>query len=249
MDWYHGSFFMQWGMLQMAMDCDAKSLLDVFISLSEKYSDFVSEGSVRVPAMYYVETRSWEEGAVFDLEKLYPTVTPSLWTDNAWMLVTSNFVATVSRAVLDNSVDDIAAACAAMDAANDLLIGSTEWMVHQLPYFRLSIVTMVDSAHAWKDFRSVSMLVGIAAMETVVAAQEASWAPEIGHTWDPHEQLAEMLLLRGALGDIERALQLYERAIAIYPNRYRALAGAAKCADMLNNDIKASRYYGEVRCS
>ena len=56
-------------------------------------------------------------------------------------------------------------------------------------------------------------------MEEVRAVQVASWAPEVAHTWDTNEQLAEMLLLRGGEGDVLSALQAYEAAIAIYPNR------------------------------
>lgn len=246
-DWYHGSYFMQFGMLQMAMDCDAKAFVEAYVDMSEKYTeDFLSEGSVRVPAMYLIETRSWEQGATFDLEKMYPAVSPAVWTEHAWTLVTSNFVATVSRAVLDYSAAEIAAAREAMDAAHEVLLASTHWTVHQLPYWRQSIEVMVNSAHAWESFRTVSFEAGIAAMQAVVDYAESGWAPEVSQTWDTHEQLAEMLLIRGAKGDVARALKLYETEIAMYPNRYRPLAGAAKCADTLNNDIKASKYYGEV---
>ena len=83
-------------------------------------------------------------------------------------------------------------------------------------------------------------------MELVVDYQIKKWAPEVAHTWDAREQLAEMLLIRGTKNDIIRALNSYEAAIATYPNRYQSLAGAAKCAELLGNDIKTSRYYGEV---
>ena len=65
--------------------------------------------------------------------------------------------------------------------------------------------------------------------------------------WDPHEQLAEMLRIRNAPGDVAHALSVLEQQLAVYPNRYHALAGAGECADMLRNDIKASAYYGQVR--
>ena len=64
--------------------------------------------------------------------------------------------------------------------------------------------------------------------------------------WDAHEQLAEMLMIRNAVGDIATVLEVFEDQLGRYPNRYRSLAGAGKCANLLNNDIKASYYYGEV---
>lgn len=249
-DWYHGSYFMQWGMLQLAMDCDAEAFIQTLVQLSEQYTDnFLSEGCVRVPAMYYVETRNWAGGATFDLEKMYPAVPTTVWLESAWTLVTSNFVATVSRAVLDYPDAAIVEARQAMDAANAILMSSTHWTVHQLPYWRQSIVVMVDSAHAWESFRINTMDSGITAMRKVVKYQETSWAPEVAHTWDAHEQLAEMLLLRGEKEDLQEALKFYEKAVSTYPNRFRSLAGAGKCADALGDDIKASRYYGEVSCS
>ena len=66
---------------------------------------------------------------------------------------------------------------------------------------------------------STNLSAGIRLMEEVRAVQVASWAPEVAHTWDTNEQLAEMLLLRGGEGDVLSALQAYEAAIAIYPNR------------------------------
>ena len=58
--------------------------------------------------------------------------------------------------------------------------------------------------------------------------------------------MAEMLLIRDESGDVAYALQVYEEAMAIYPNRYRSIAGAARCAERLGDDIKASAYYGDV---
>lgn len=56
-----------------------------------------------------------------------------------------------------------------------------------------------------------------------------------------------MYLIRNNAGDVEKALEMFEAAIAMYPNRYRSNAGAAAAADALGNDIKASLYYGNVR--
>jgi hypothetical protein len=55
-----------------------------------------------------------------------------------------------------------------------------------------------------------------------------------------------MYLIRNSKGDTELALSMYEQALNVYPNRYNSLSGAAKCADKLNNDIKASKYYGDL---
>lgn len=83
-------------------------------------------------------------------------------------------------------------------------------------------------------------------MRAVVDFQTSNWAPEVSHVWDAHEQLAEMLLLRSMQDDIQLALDAFEAALRVYPFRYNSLAGAARCAEELGDDIKASRYYGDL---
>jgi hypothetical protein len=157
------------------------------------------------------------------------------------------FIGTVAKCVLDFSDDEISAAFNQLDTAYQTLIGDPDWKKYQLPYWRLSFDIMYQSAAAWKLYRIESFEAGIQAMLTVINFQMSTWAPEVGHMWDPHEQLAEMYLLRSSgTVDVENALAAYEAALAVYPNRYHALAGAGKCADLLNNNIKASRYYGDL---
>mmetsp|Transcript_20691 Transcript_20691/g.42056 ORF Transcript_20691/g.42056 Transcript_20691/m.42056 type:complete len:111 (-) Transcript_20691:446-778(-) len=45
-----------------------------------------------------------------------------------------------------------------------------------------------------------------------------------------------MHLIRAAAGDSAQALDAYEAAIAVYPNRYRSVAGAAHAAGALGDD-------------
>eukprot|EP00602_Paraphysomonas_sp_CaronLab_P005248 CAMPEP_0185037884 /NCGR_PEP_ID=MMETSP1103-20130426/32887_1 /TAXON_ID=36769 /ORGANISM="Paraphysomonas bandaiensis, Strain Caron Lab Isolate" /LENGTH=556 /DNA_ID=CAMNT_0027576069 /DNA_START=29 /DNA_END=1699 /DNA_ORIENTATION=+ len=245
-DWYHASYFLEFGSLQRAMDCDAFNLVLTMQELSvSQPQGFSAEAAVRVPTMYYVETRDWETAADFDLSKFY-SVPAEMWENNPWTEITANFIATAARAILNFPAEDITASRQAVDDANTALLSDPDWTIHQLPYWRLSFNVMVESARAWETFRVKSADDGIEAMEAVRELQVKSWAPEVAHAWDANEQLAEMFLLRGREGDIESALAAYEKAISIYPNRYRSLAGAAKCADMLKNDIKASRYYGDL---
>lgn len=247
-DWYHGSYFMEFGMLQLAMDCDAKSFMEVFQDLSATNTDtFLSEGAIRVPSMYLIETRSWEDAASFDLSTFYPAVPTEMWEEHAWTLINANFVATLGRAILDYPPEEITAAVNAVDAANATLYSDSDWQVHKLPNMRNFFDACVNSAHAWQTFRLDSFTAGIEAMESIVVQQEMGWAPEVAAAWDAHEQIAEMYLIRGQPGDVEKALSAYEIAVETYPNRYRSNAGAAKCADMLSIDVKASKYYGNVR--
>jgi len=73
-----------------------------------------------------------------------------------------------------------------------------------------------------------------------------TWAPEVSHIWDANEQVAEMFLIRNSEGDLQNSLASFEVALAVYPFRYNSLAGAARCADLLGDDIKASKYYGDL---
>jgi len=245
-DWYHGSYFMQFGMLQLAMDCDASALVDSMRGLAATDADgFNAEAAVRIPLMYLVETRQWEQAAEFNLSTFY-VVDPRLWRDNVWTEINSNMVVTVARALLDYPGEDISRARQAVEDANHTLLSDPLWTRHQLPYWRLSFNVMVESARAWEAFRLVSFDEGIRQMEAVRTLQVESWAPEVSHAWDANEQMAEMLLMRDGSGDLAYALQVYEEAMAIYPKRYRSTAGAARCAELLGDDVKASAYYGDL---
>jgi tetratricopeptide (TPR) repeat protein len=261
-DWYHGSYFLQFEMLQKAMDCDAASFLNEIFKKDLQYNDnnffYNLEAIVRVGAHYLIETRQWQEGATFDqLEKFYIQSTPEIWDDSIWTRIYANFVATVSRAILNLPANQIIASCNAIEAANKTLLEDPSWNKYQLPYWRMSFQIMVMSAQAWKEFRVVSMDSGIEKMKEVVAFQMSTWAPEVGHLWDPHEQLAEMYIIRShSYGggnkdklkkqDLLRALASYEDALKIYPNRYHSLAGAGNCAEWLKDTVKTSYYYSEL---
>lgn len=107
-DWYHASYFLQFGMLQLAMDCNAKNLVTTMQTLSTTFGDEALEAAVRIPTHYYIETRNFEEGAEFNLEKFYRSQ-PNLWEKNPWTKITAEFVVTVSRAILNYPLEDIAA--------------------------------------------------------------------------------------------------------------------------------------------
>jgi hypothetical protein len=245
-DWYHGSFYLQFGLLQLAMDCDAAAMVTAYQSLATSDpSGFTAEGAARVPVMYLIETRNWKSAATFDLMEHY-TMPYEFWTSQPYSLVTVWTMVTVARAVLDFPEREITAARREVDAANELLLGDPDWNTHQLPYWRLSFNVMVASSHAWETYRLVSKEAGISAMIAVVELQEISWYPEAAHTWDANEQLAEMFLIRNGVGDVELALAAYEHAMLSYPNRYRTLAGAAECAEKLGVVDKATIYYSQV---
>jgi hypothetical protein len=247
-DWYHGSYFLQFGMLQLAMDCDAAALVQSLRDLAASAPEgFSAEAGVRVPAMYLVETRQWEQAATFDLASHY-SLPESFWADNVWALIHSNMVVAVARAILNHPAADITSARQAVDDANATLLADPLWSRHELPYWRLSFDVMVLSARAWEAFRLVSFEEGMRQMEAARARQASSWAPEVAHAWDANEQMAEMLLLRGdeEAGDVAYALLVYEEAMRTYPNRYRSVAGAASCAERLGDHVKASAYYGDV---
>jgi hypothetical protein len=218
--WFHPSYFLQFGLLQRVMDCDALGMVTELqqIALSSPQA-LDPESAVRIPTMYLVETRDWASAAKFSLSAQYPTIPASLWEENPWTLVTANFVVAAARAILDYPAASISAAVAEVVAANRTLCSDPAWAIHQLPYWRQSFDVMTLSAQAWETFRATSMDAGIAAMQAVQALQLASWAPEVAHAWDASEQLAEMYVLRGGEGDAASALAAYEQAIAVYPNR------------------------------
>ena len=57
-DWMHGSFFLQFAMLQKAMDCEAEALVAAFPALVAGHK-VLFEGAVRVPAHFLVVLQSF----------------------------------------------------------------------------------------------------------------------------------------------------------------------------------------------
>lgn len=178
-------------MLQLAMDCDALSMMQAMQNLAVSNAEgFGAEAAIRIPGSYYVETRDWEAAAAFDLVEFYGDTVSDIWDQNPWTIIEANFIATAGRAILDYPVEHITAARQKVDDANVTLLSDPSWKRHQLPYWRLSFNQMVWSARAWETFRVVGMDEGIAAMEATRQLQLTTWAPEVAHAWDANEQMA-----------------------------------------------------------
>lgn len=127
---YHGAYFLQYAMLQCAMDCDAKAILDTFEQqLSHQSFSYNLESAVRVQAHYYIETRDWWSAAALRLEDAYKATPAQVWDENAWTRVYISYLNTVGRAVLGHSSEDITAACSAVQAANNTLVSNPKWYV------------------------------------------------------------------------------------------------------------------------
>ena len=90
------------------------------------------------------------------------------------------------------------------------------------------------------------MEAGIDAMIDVRNWELSTWFPEIGHYWDANEQLAQMYLIRNQDGDVDLALEAYETANELHPNRYHPLAGAGYCAELIGDTVKANFYYSSL---
>jgi hypothetical protein len=141
-DWYHGAYFLQFGMLQLAMDCDASSFLNVIQSSSP--TENYLESFLRIPSHYFIETRDWTGAANFDLISFYPFVSQDVWNANPWTLIYSNFVAVVGKAVLNRPVEEIRASNSALKNASSYLKDDPDWEKYQLPYWRNQFDLMVQ---------------------------------------------------------------------------------------------------------
>jgi hypothetical protein len=250
-DWYHGSFFMQFAMLQLAMDCDANAFMQAYRAFGSDATDqlfaFEGDAAAKIPVMYLIETKDWQASANFNLSTWYNT-SNAIWNNQPYTNIYDGFVNTVGRVMLDFPTADVQAAVASVVAANVSLYKDPDWDIIQLPYWRHSFDLMVMEAQAWGAFRAQSIDEGIAAMQACVSFQTTAWYPEIAHTWDANEQLAQMYLMRNStqLNDVSSARSAYETAISVYPHRYNSLAGAAETSVLLQDQAKACDYYSQL---
>lgn len=152
----------------------------------------------------------------------------------AFARIHSTFVRLVGTILSNGDSDSIDRARSAAEEAATQLVANPTWSVETIVYWMQSVDLMVDAARAWYTWHS-NADDGIDAMRAVLATQQGNWQPEVGHTWDAHEMLAEMLLRRNKASDRHEALKLYREATQTFPNRYHSLLGLFRTARDVRN--------------
>jgi len=95
--------------------------------------------------------------------------------------------------------------------------------------------------HAWLAFAEKRNDEALRQIRQVADTQDKVGKAEVDIP--AREMLAEMLL---ELNQPEQALSEYEKSMKIDPNRFNALAGAARAAELVHQPVKANSYYAQL---
>lgn len=226
----HAMEFLEYAYLQTGQDAKAAAILneyrrvprsDVTEALRSNYYD---RTLTTFPAMYVLETHDWRQALAL---RPPPAVEPF-----------NQAIAWWARAVSAGHLRD---AAAAQDAVThyDAAVEATKKSSHA--YVAEGMTTGRDEAHAWLAFAEGKNDDAVRLLRSVADKQDVEGKGEV--ELPAREMLADMLREMNRPQD---ALAEYEKSLAVDPNRFNGIYGAAAAAQSLHQPQKARTYYARL---
>jgi tetratricopeptide (TPR) repeat protein len=218
----HASDYEMYAYLQTAQDAAARRLLDALPDIISRFDAKSTQGAAppsaayfamaAIPARWALERGVWSDAATLELR---PSGFPYV-----------DALTEFARALGAARARDAAAVRTALGRLEAL---RTEQVARNEPYWTQQIQIQRDSAAAWLAFVEGRQAEAIAAMRAAADAEDRTEKAAVtpGPLAPAREQLGEMLL---ASGDARGAREAFEATLVKEPNRFRALAGAARAA-------------------
>jgi tetratricopeptide (TPR) repeat protein len=181
-----------------------------------------------IPARYALERAAWNEAVA-----LTPKRTPFPFTD-----AMTHFARALGAAHLQQTATIRESVDALQDIRDRLRQAREDYWAEQVEIQRLA-------ASAWLAQAEGRTSDAMAQMRTAAEREDATEknAMTPGPLAPARELLGEMLL---GTGDAPAALKEFEATMKKEPNRFRALAGAAKAAAAAGDRTKAATYYAQL---
>ena len=228
-DQLHATDFLVYALLQVGGDKSASSLVEgvpavvAGISNPKKRKGLIWT-EAHFPALFALEAHHWTDAAALMPP---PNATPRVATETYW-----------ARTFGAARIGD------AEGARKDAV--QYEALLDQLRHSDKSyLVQYLDLEHdevlAWRDFAEKKNEAAVQLMRSVADRQDARGKEEVA--LPAREMLADMLL---ELNHPEAALAEYEQSMKIDPNRFNALYGAGRAAELTHQREKARSYYAAL---
>jgi tetratricopeptide (TPR) repeat protein len=228
-DQLHATDFLVYALLQVGGDKSASSLVEgvpavvAGISNPKKRKGLIWT-EAHFPALFALEAHHWKDAAALMPP---PNATPRVATETYW-----------ARTFGAARIGD------AEGARKDAV--QYEALLDQLRHSDKSyLVQYLDLEHdevlAWRDFAEKKNEAAVQLMRSVADRQDARGKEEVA--LPAREMLADMLL---ELNHPEAALAEYEQSMKIDPNRFNALYGAGRAAELTHQREKARSYYAAL---
>ncbi|HKQ05526.1 MAG TPA: hypothetical protein VJ464_10365 [Blastocatellia bacterium] len=231
----HAMDYLMYAYLQSAQDQRAKALLDELYHIRKTTPESfkVAYAFAALPARYTLERRRWAEAAAL---QAYPKDFP--WSRFAWGEATLYYARGVGAArsgdtaTARQSVERLAALEKALLEAKD------RYWANQVAIQRLT-------ASAWLAYAEKRKAEALNLMRSAVEMEEATEKHPVtpGPVVPAREMLGDLLLEMGEPGQAAKA---YEAVLAVAPNRFGSLLGAARAAKQMRDTAKARSFYSQL---
>jgi tetratricopeptide (TPR) repeat protein len=222
-DRLHAMEFLEYAYLQIGRDDEAHKILDEARTVKANdvdpaYPDYWGIVEARFPMLFSIETEDWVAA-----EHLQPVTGGDTLSGGLTLL--AHAIAAGHRR--DGRAGNEAA------RSYDVLL-SKEPVVHPGG----SLATVRDEIHAWADFSRGDLAAARQLLRPIAERQRQVGKGEV--ELPAGEMLADMLLLQG---NAPAALQGYRISLLSDPNRFNALLGAGRAAELSGQIALAARYY------
>ena len=234
----HAYDYLEYAYLKLGQDRKAQEVADVVARAGEQVEGAFQAAYAlsAVPARYALERSEWREAAAIP-----PSTAKIDWKPFAYAEAIVPFANTVGAA----RAGEVAQAKAALERlvavqarVNPGPAGSYDWP-GQVESLRLAAAGWVARAER-RDDEAVSLLTRAAELEERVGKNPVT----PGAVLPAREQLGDLLL---ELDRPAEALTAYEASLAMAPNRYRGLAGAARAAELAGHRERAVELAATLR--
>jgi len=234
----HASDYLTYAYLQQGQDKAARAILDALPEIVSRFDpNVVGTGAppaagfyaaAAIPARYALERGAWGEAAALSAR---PGPVPF-----------ANAVTQFARALGAARMGDTSVASEAIESLerirDQLLQRKEAYWSEQVEIQRLSATAWMELARGAQDQALATLQ---AAAEREDATEKNAITP--GPLAPARELLGDMLLVTS---QPQRALVEYEATLKIEPNRFRALAGAARAAVGAGKMATAREYYSQL---
>ncbi len=231
----HAMDYMMYAYLQRAQDTAARQLIEE-VSAIQKL-DAANLGAAyalaAMPARFALERRHWEDAAQLELRP----------KDMPWnQFPHAEAVVVYARALGAARTGNKANAAADIERLRQL---QADMQKMKLGYWAQQAEVQITAASAWLAFAEGKPDQALAAMQTAVELEAKSDKHPVtpGPLVPARELLGEMLL---EMNQPHAALVEFQREIATEPNRYRAIANAARAAELSGDRQMARALAGQL---
>jgi hypothetical protein len=235
----HASDYQVYAYLQTAQDEAARKVLEALPEIASRFDPKVVVSGAAgpdagyfalaaIPARYAVERRDWQRAT-----ELQPRETPFPYTDAiTW------FARGIAAARLHDAAKAQASVAALQDIRARLEKAKEGYWAGQAEIQRLEVNAWSSLAEGHKDL-ALTMMKSAAEMED--ATDKKAITP--GPLAPARELFGEMLL---EINQPAQALEQFEATLKKEPNRFRALHGAARAAQLSGNHEASRKYFAEL---